>query len=191
MTHDTTFKMEALKPLAPEAAEPAAREIMDKVKAGLGMVPNMYQTMANLPGLLATYTHGYEQFRNSKSFSPAEQEVVFLSISRENGCTYCMAAHSMLADRMSGVPEDVTQALRAGQTIPDEKLSALAEFARLMVLTRGRPTPGDVERFMNAGYREEHILAIILAVAVKTISNYSNHVFSTEVDEAFGAYKWN
>jgi len=186
----TTYTMTSLKPLSPEEAEPQAREIMDKTKAGLGMVPNMYATMANLPAMFASYAFGYDQFRKASGFSPAEQEIVLLSVSRENGCGYCMAAHSMLADTMSGVPENVTNALRAGQRLPDEKLEALADFSRQMVLTRGRPTASDVDRFTRAGYGEKHILGIILAISVKTISNYSNHVFATEVDDAFSGRKW-
>jgi len=32
-------------------------------------------------------------------------------------------------------------------------------------------------------------LYVILAIAVKTLSNYSNHAFATPVDEVFAAYK--
>jgi hypothetical protein len=48
-----------------------------------------------------------------------------------------------------------------------------------MVNKRGRPSDEDVESFLSAGYTEKHILAIILAISVKTISNYSNHIFRT------------
>lgn len=190
MTDHTIYKMTSLTSVSPENAEPSAREIMEKTKSGIGMIPNMYATMANLPAMLATYTFGYDQFRKESGFSSAEQEVVFLSISRENRCGYCMAAHSMLADNVSGVPEEVTNALREGNRLPDGKLEALADFTRQMVLTRGRPTAADVDRFTQAGYGEGHILSIILAISVKTISNYSNHVFSTQIDDAFSGRKW-
>jgi uncharacterized peroxidase-related enzyme len=190
MNDVTNYTMNSLKPLSPEEAEPEAREIMNKAKAGLGMVPNMYATMANLPAMFTMYAFGYDQFRKGSGFSPAEQEIVFLSVSRENGCGYCMAAHSMIADTMSGVPENVTNALRAGQRLPDEKLEALADFTRQMVLTQGRPTASDVDRFTRAGYNEKHMLGIILAISVKIISNYSNHAFATEIDDAFSGRKW-
>ncbi|MDE2593517.1 MAG: carboxymuconolactone decarboxylase family protein, partial [Burkholderiales bacterium] len=67
--------------------------------------------------------------RIQSGFTPAEQEVVFLAVSQTNGCTYCMAAHSMLADKKSGVPKDVLQAIRAGQPIPDSKLASLYALA--------------------------------------------------------------
>ncbi len=30
----------------------------------------------------------------------------------------------------------------------------------------------------------------LLAIAVKTLSNYSNHLFHTELDEAFASHAW-
>lgn len=150
----------------------------------------MYAAMANSPGLLDTYLHGYEHFRKHSAFTAAEQEVVFLTISRENGCHYCMAAHSMLADKQSKVPAGITAAIRDYEPIPDDRLAELVRFTGIMVETRGRPSKADTERFLNAGYSERHILDIILAQAVKTLSNYSNHLFHTPVDDMFSHYTW-
>jgi AhpD family alkylhydroperoxidase len=115
---------------------------------------------------------------------------VLLTISRENGCTYCMGAHSFLADNMSGVPKPVTDALRDGKPIPDERLASLSQFTRVMFTTRGRPSPDDVQDFLRAGFSERQVLEIILALAVKTLSNYSNHVFHTPLDDAFAGRRW-
>jgi len=173
-----------------EEAEGEAKSVLEKAKANVGFVPNMYAAMANAPGLLDTYLHGYDHFRKNSSFSSVEQEVVFLIISRANGCHYCMAAHSMLADKQSQVPAEVTDAIREYRVIPDEKLEALARFTNTMAESRGRPGRKDVEAFLNAGYSERHILDIILAQAVKTLSNYSNHLFHTPVDEIFAYRDW-
>lgn len=171
-------------------ANPRAREVLEKAKAQVGFIPNMYAGMVNLPGLLETYLLGYAKFRSESGFTPAEQEVVFLTISRENGCPYCMAAHSMLADKHSQVPMAVTDAIRDGKDIGDPRLSALFDFTRIMLWTQGRPRQRDVAAFQKAGYSERQILAIILAIAVKTLSNYSNHLFHTPVDEMFADRAW-
>lgn len=91
---------------------------------------------------------------------------------------------------MSKVPPAVTDAIRQGRSIPDPKLSALSAFASLMLATRGRPTRQDVETFLAAGYTERHILEIILAISVKTLSNYTNHLFHTPVDSVFARRAW-
>jgi len=173
-----------------ETADPPARAVLEKAKAQVGFIPNMYGLMVNSPGLLDTYLDGYKRFREGAGLTPPEQEVVFLSISRYHGCDYCMAAHSMIADEMSKLAPAVTDAIRDGKTVPDAKLSALSEFTRIMLDTRGQPTRAEVENFIAAGYSEGHILEVILAIAVKTISNYSNHLFHTPVDDMFAYRAW-
>ena len=165
----------------------AARSLLASAKAKMGMIPNMYSRMANAPALLQTYSDGYARFRAESGFSPAEQEIVFLTISHENGCEYCVSAHSFLADKASGVAPAVTDAIRDDREIPDAKLATLSAFTRHLVSTRGRPTRQHTEAFLAAGYSEVHVLYLILAIAVKTITNYSNHIFDTPLDEAFAS----
>ena len=179
-----------LAPKGLDDADPEARRVLEKAEAQVGFIPNMYAGMANSPGLLETYLDGYTRFRKDSGFSPAEQEVVFLTISRANGCDYCMAAHSTLADKMSKVPPEVTEAIREGREIPDPKLAALSAFTERMLATRGLPTKADVAAFLDAGYGERQVLEIILAIAVKTISNYANHLFHTPIDEMFAGREW-
>jgi len=182
----------ALLKMTPETVETAtgdAKSMLEGVQAKMGFVPNMYAYMAKLPGILEGYLSTYEAFRETAGFTPAEQEVVFLVISRFNGCTYCMAAHSMLADKVSGVPADVLAAVRAGDPLPDDKLQALATFTETMVETRGNPDKPAIDAFLAVGYSEQQILGIILATACKALSNYVNHLAGTPVDDRFAAYK--
>ncbi len=167
-----------------------ASELLKSAQKTMGFVPNMYTAMANSPALYDTYTHGYQLFRSESGFSLAEQEIVFLTISRENGCNYCVAAHSFIADKMSNVPEAVTDAIRNGETISEPKFAQLVRFTQTMVSKRGLPTQDDVEDFLAVGYTQTNILDIILAISVKTISNYTNHLFHTELDEVFTARAW-
>jgi uncharacterized peroxidase-related enzyme len=180
-----------LPPKTLETKDPRAKAVLETAKAQVGFIPNMYAGMANSPGLLETYLDGYASFRKYSGFTSAEQEVVFLTISRENGCDYCMAAHSMIADKVSKMPPEVLRAIRSGASIPDTKLAALGAFTSHMFATRGRPTANGLKAFLDAGYTEAQVLEIVLALAVKTLSNYANHVNDPKVDEAFAAYAWN
>lgn len=183
------YKLET-PPVTLDKADNKARPLLQAAQDTLGFVPNMYEGMAVAPAVLSTYSHGYELFRSESGFSPAEQEVVLLTISRFNGCDYCMAAHSMIADNMSNVPADTLSALRDDKPILDEKLAALSKFVTVMLDTRGMPGKSDVKAFLDAGYSEPQVLYVILAMAVKTLSNYSNHVTQPEVDDAFSDYRW-
>lgn len=171
-------------------ADERAKPLLEAAKKQVGTIPNMYENMANLPALLETYGKGYELFRREGGFTPVEQEVIFLTISKGNGCDYCMAAHSVVADMISKVPVAVTDAIRNDEDIPDAKLRVLSKFTTVMLIKRGKPSNEDVQEFLMADYTEKQILAIILAISVKTISNYSNHIFNTKVDTMFKAREW-
>ena len=179
-----------LKAVDVSTANERQKPILEGVIKGMGAVPNMYANMVISPGLLETYLHGYDVFRKESGFTSIEQEVVFLTISYLNACDYGMAAHSVIADKMSEVPEDVTNAIRDGRRIEDNKLEALSAFTKELFNTSGRPSEGAAKQFLDAGYSERQVLEIILALAVKTLSNYSNHVFGTDVDTMFSSRKW-
>lgn len=181
--------LHSLRPVNPATAQGAQKDILDKAVKQVGFLPNMYANMANVPAVLSTYLHGYALFRAESGLTPAEQEVVFLAVSQVNGCSYCTAAHSMIADKKSGVAPDVLQAIRARQPIPDARLAALYALTAEMVRTQGRPGPTTLQAFVAAGFQEKDVLNIVLAIAVKTLSNYSNHAFATPVDAVFSAYK--
>lgn len=185
-----TYRIKDLDLLTIESANGKAKALLDSAKRKLGFVPNMYGAMANEPALYEAYATTYDAFRAECGFTPVEQEVIFLAISRENGCEYCVAAHSFVADAMSKVSPQITDAIRDGRPLGDSRLATLAAFTAKMVSSRGRPSEADVAAFKAAGFSERNILGVILAISVKTLSNYTNHVFHTPVDDVFASRLW-
>lgn len=179
-----------LEPRTIETADAISAKVLEAAKRGLGMIPNMYATMANNTALLDAYSHAYKSFREHAGFTPQEQEIIFLSIAFENKCDYCMSAHSFVADKMSKVPTEVTDAIRNNTEIDDAKYRALSTFSRVMTAKRGNPSQEEIDAFLAAGYTQNHILGIIAGIGVKTMSNYFNHVFNTPVDDAFASRIW-
>ncbi len=174
--------------LSEDTAPEKSCEFLSNTRKEQGFIPNLYRAMAHAPGVLSTYLHGYDWFRKESGFTPAEQEVVLLVISRDNACHYCVAAHNMIAEKVSKVPPQALQAIREGTTIDDPKLRALAAFVKEMVQTRGNPSQESLQTFIDAGYSEQQALQVVLAIAIKTLSNYTNHLFDTPVDAAFASY---
>lgn len=169
---------------------PVTQEIFDKTQKALGFIPNMYKSMGANPALLDAYIYAYTSFRANSGFNSVEQEVVFLSVAYENNCAYCMAAHSFIGDKMSKVPTEVTDAIRDGKQIPDVKLAALSKLTRSLTATRGNVSQEEVNEFLAVGYSEIHVLGIIAGIAVKTMSNYSNHITNPVLDAAFAGRAW-
>ncbi len=171
-----------------ESAPEKSRPILEQAKKTLGFVPNLYGVFAESPAMLEAYTTIGGAFDRS-SFTPTERQIVLLTMSFENECDYCMAAHSTIAG-MQRVPDGVVQALRRGEPIADARLEALSAFARKVVRERGWVSEGDVQAFLDAGFTRAQLLEVILGIGMKILSNYANHIARTPVDEAFQANVW-
>jgi alkylhydroperoxidase family enzyme len=101
-----------------------------------------------------------------------------------------MAAHSFVADNLTNVPTEITEAIRDDKPLPDAKLNALSKLAKALVVKRGNLEKADIESFISAGYKETQILDVIVALSAKIISNYTNHIFHTPVDDVFAGRVW-
>lgn len=174
----------------PESAPEGAGPALAQSKARLGFVPNLYAGLANAPAALEGYLAVSAAFEHA-SLSPAERQVVLLTTSVRNGCTFCVAAHSMIAKKMAGVPQAVVQALRDDRDPPDVRLAALAAFTRAVVDQRGwvKDSPAWAQ-FLQAGYTPAQALEVVLGVTQKTLSNYANHLLDTPLNPAFEADRW-
>jgi uncharacterized peroxidase-related enzyme len=179
-----------LDPQSPDTAQPESATRLAAVQTQMGLVPNMYANMANSPGLFSSYLDGYQAFRTHSGFSPVEQEVIFLTISRFYECEYCMAAHSTLADKVSKVPSEITDAIRGDLPIPDSRLADLAALTTEILHSAGRPRSSTVEAFVSAGFTHAQVLDVVHAISVKILSNWTNHIFDTAVDERFAPRAW-
>lgn len=144
--------------------------------------------MAQAPALAQGYWQLNRSFAES-SLSAAEQQVVLIATSVFNQCAHCVGAHRAIAD-MTGVPEPVTDALREGRPPPDERLEALSVFTRQVVEARGWVRDEAVQDFLEAGFTPAQVLEVVLGVGVKTLSNYTNHLVGTELDQAFAGRAW-
>ena len=169
-------------------APEAAKEILAGAKKAYGFVPNLLGTMAEAPALVKAYTTLSRIFEET-SFSAAERQVVLLTVSYENGCGYCVAAHSVIA-AMQKVLDDVVGAIREGEPIADPRLEALRRFTAAVVTSRGWPTEGDTKAFLAAGYGKRQVLEVVLGIGLKTLSNYTNHIAETPLDGAFSKATW-
>lgn len=171
-----------------ETAPEAARDFLTGAKKAFGFLPNLLGVMASAPALVKAYGAMIELF-DQTSFSATERQIVLLAASAENGCTYCVAAHSTIAG-MQKVPADVVEAIRTGARIKDPKLEALRRFTTIMVAKRGWPSDDDMIAFLTAGYTEAHVLEVVLGIGFKTLSNYTTHVADPALDQAFAPASW-
>ena len=84
----------------------------------------------------------------------------------------------------------VIEAVRSNQRIADPRLEALRVFTRRMAQQRGFVSDTDVSVFLNAGWEKTAILGVVLGIALKTMSNYANHVAETPLNTAYKPFAW-
>jgi alkylhydroperoxidase family enzyme len=169
---------------APEAAKP----LLEKSKKAFGQVPNLHAVMAESPELLNGYQVLHALFLDS-SFDADEKTVVWQTINVEHVCHYCVPAHTGIAKSMK-VSDEINNALRDESPLPTAKLEALRDFTLAMVRQRGELEAGQLEAFYSAGYTQQNVLEVILGLSQKVMSNYTNHIAQTPVDNAFQVFAW-
>jgi len=171
-----------------ESAPAAAKETLEAAKTKFGFLPNLLGELAAAPAALKAYVL-LNELMSQTSLSPVAQQVLLVSVSMVNGCQYCVAAHTA-GLKMAGLADDQIEALRAGQPLADAKLDALRVFAMTVVEQRGVIEPADLQRFVDAGYAREQAFEVLVGVAMKTLSNYTNHIAATPLDVPLQAFAW-
>ncbi len=59
-----------------------------------------------------------------------------------------------------------------------------------LVENRGWSAPQDLEAFLASGFTRQNVLEIVVTIAHKVLSNYTNHIVETPVDDAFARFAW-
>lgn len=166
-----------------DSAPVASKPLLENSVKGFGMIPALHAVMAESPQLLNAYQQLHLLFQQT-SFNKEELTVVWQSINVEHDCHYCVPAHAMIADAMEVDPA-LTQALRGQQPLRSLKLEALREMTLALVRQRGQVSEPQLRAFYAAGYSQKQVLEIILGIAQKVMSNYTNHIADTPLDERF------
>jgi len=170
---------------APEESRPALEQLQKEV----GFLPNLAATMAESPAMLRAFTTLRSIYAGT-SFTGVEREVIALTTSFENRCTYCVAAHSTFA-AMQRAPEGVIETLRAGG-LPDDapRLAALSAITRRLIETRGFVSEADLRSFAAAGFGRAQVLEALVGIATTSLANYMHNIGDCPLDAMFQARAW-
>src|SRR5881396_1056237 len=140
---------------APEASGP----LLQQVDKALGFIPNLYATFAESPALLQGAL-GLDAGLDKGALSGVERQLVKIAVSTENGCTYCVAAHSTIAGMLQARPE-IVNAVRTGVPVSDAKIDALVRFTRAVVRNKGFVQQGETAAFLAAGFTKAQVLEVV------------------------------
>ncbi len=163
-----------------EAAPVAAKPLLEAVNKQLGVVPNLFRTIANSPAGLEGYL-GLSGALAKGQLDARTRERIALAVAEMNGCGYCVSAHTYLAKNFAKLDDAEITADRNGAS-NDPKADAAVRFAAKVTETRGHVSDDDLRALRLAGYDDREAIEIVLHVALNTLTNYVNEVAKTDID---------
>ena len=181
-------KMSIFPVLTKDSVSTDSSKHLQQTLSKFGFIPNLLGVMANSSTAIDAYLSISNIFSKS-SFSATEQQIILLTVSYYHNCNYCMAAHSAISD-MQDVDSSVVYAIRNNQPIVDEKLESLRNLTWQLVDKRGWINENDLQNFLNSGYEPNQVLEILVGISQKILSNFTNHLANTPLDENFSNYIW-
>ncbi|MFE7798446.1 carboxymuconolactone decarboxylase family protein [Nocardia sp. NPDC057440] len=171
--------MSRLPLVSTETADAEQADLLTEVQRQLGRVPNLYAAMANSPATLRGYLTLRDALTHGK-LSARVREQLALLVASENGCDYCVAAHTMRAGRMGFTDEAIT-ATRAANA-EDPHADAVLHFAKDVLRSRGRVDDDLIASARQRGVSDAELSEIVGHVSLNILSNYFNHVARPELD---------
>lgn len=164
--------------------------ILKEAHAEFGFVPNMVRIMAESPAIYDAYKQTFEILFHKTTLSLIEAQVVLLTVSVKNRCGYDVAAHSW-GMKMCKVSDDVIEAIRNGKKIEDTKLQELQSFTNDLIDSSGHLDSIRVQQFLDVGFTHQNVFEVVTGISVKTISNLTNNLVETQLDDVMNEFSWN
>jgi uncharacterized peroxidase-related enzyme len=172
--------MNSLPLIEPEHADGSAKDLLDAVRAGMGVVPNLAKAMANSPALLNGYL-SLAGALNDGVLSGPTRELIALAVAQANSCEYCLSAHTYLADHVAHLDGQAIEAARKADS-NDPKTAAVLKLAATVVDTRGELPDGAFDEARAAGLTDEEIAETFGHTVVNILTNYFNKAANVEID---------
>ncbi len=159
----------------------AAADLFSRIKKAVGSVPNTFAAIGALQPAALDAVLNADSVLADGSLSKKDAETIKLVVSVATGCDYCIAAHSVIG-KMTGLSEDTVKQLRLGLPTGDQKRDALAAFARSLATTSGTVSNEQFAAIKAAGYSDQQLVEISLAIAIGIFTNMFNRINDTDVD---------
>jgi len=171
--------MQRIQSLDPNLAPAASKAQLDAVKKQIGMVPNIFKTIAHSPAALQ-FALGQSAALAAGVLSTALREQIALVAAGSNACDYCASAHTLMG-KGAGLSADEMARNLTG-IASDAKTQAALAFAKTIVEERGQVSDEQLKVVRLAGFTDAEIVEIIANVAANIFTNYFNHIAGTVID---------
>ncbi len=154
-------------------------ELLNAIQAQLGMVPNFLKVFANSPVALRAFL-GLHGIAGDGTLDALTRERIALALAQQNGCEYCVSAHTAIG-RKTGLSPDEVAAARAG-TSEDVQAAVAVKFARSLMEKKGEIGALELAEIRSAGYSDSDIVEIITHVGMNFLTNVLGKAMQIDID---------
>jgi uncharacterized peroxidase-related enzyme len=167
-------------PASIDAAPADSRALLEAVNKKFGTVPNLFRLVSNSPAALQGYL-GMSGALDKGALPAATRERIALAIAEQNGCGYCLSAHTYIGKHLAKLDDGEIAANRRGDS-HDAKAAAAVRFAVSVLRKRGHLDDAELSAVRAAGYDDAQLVEIVQHVALNVWTNFLNNVGGTAID---------
>lgn len=171
--------MPRIQPVTIDQTDARTAAALKAVQSKLGVLPNMFTTMAQAPAVLTGYLQLSEALSQGR-LNARQREMIAIAVAQENQCEYCLSAHAALGKGAGLNTGDIERA--RGGLANDPTDAAMVRFALRVAKSRAAISDDDLALAREAGLNDGQIMEIVGQVALNILTNYVNRVAGTEVD---------
>ncbi len=159
------------------------QEIFTEIESAFGKVPNLFKTYSHFPPLLKANWDKVKALMMQGNLSRKTKEAIAVLVSRDNSCSYCVAAHTA-ALKSIGVTEEEIVIIETDIEKSDitEKERGLITFARKANKDPNRITDEEFQVLRNTGATESEIVEALGVMELFAAFNKFLDSLNVEVD---------
>ncbi len=159
------------------------QEIFTEIESAFGKVPNLFKTYSHFPPLLKANWDKVKALMMQGKLSRKTKETIAVLVSKDNSCSYCVAAHTV-ALKSIGVTEEEIEMIENDIEKSDftEKEQRLITFARKANKDPNRITDEEFEVLKKAGATEPEIVEALGVMELFAAFNKFLDSLNVEVD---------
>ena len=160
-----------------------AQKIFIEIEDAFGMVPNLFKTYAHFPPLLKANWNKVKAVMMQGSLSRKTKEAIALLVSKDNGCAYCVAAHTaaLKSIGVTGKEIDIIEG-EIEKSMFTEKERSLITFVRKANKDPNKITDEEFEELRKKGATDSEIVEALGVMELFTSFNKFLDSLHVEID---------
>jgi len=181
-----------IQPLSASDADDETAKLLVRRERRWGKSFNVSKVIANAPAVLKIMDSFWDTL-NQTSLSLTDRELIAMELAVLNGCHYCVPAHRYFVHEESKFDVHVIDQLERvskGETLPaGGRLATMQKLVRRLEATRGGLKDEEFQFFQEQGITAQQMIETIAEIAHCTVTNFTNRLAQTPLDEFSKQYK--